>query len=73
MPFLLDRLKKNLENDGLTEGRFVVDPRASITVTASADFEVKRTIHFVLLGSENRSQVFGHFNDCLKRKVYRIQ
>jgi len=51
-----------LENDGLGESGFVVQPGAGGSVTASADFDVKRTVDFVLFRSENRSQIFGHFN-----------
>jgi hypothetical protein len=47
-----------------------VDPGATISVTASSDLEVERTIDFVLLGTENRSQIFGHFEE---RKLYPIK
>ena len=42
-----------LENDGLRESGFVVQTGAGGTVSASADFDVKRTVHFVLFRTEN--------------------
>jgi len=49
-----------LEQACLREGWFVVDTRASITMTASTDFEIEGAIYFVFLGSENRCKMLSH-------------
>jgi len=54
-----------LEHDGLGESGFVVQPGTGGAVTASPDFDVKRTVDLVLLRPENRSQILGHL--CLFR------
>jgi len=41
------------EDHCLTEWGFVVQARACVSVTASANFEVKGTIDFVFLGAKN--------------------
>jgi len=50
----------HLQDYGLTEGRLVVDSRASIAMPAGSYLEVEGAIDFVLFGTENGSQVFGH-------------
>ena len=47
------QMNRHLEDDGLTEGWLVVNPRASVTVSTGADFEVKGTVDFVLFCAEN--------------------
>jgi len=42
-----------LEDDGLGESGFVVEARTGRAVTASADFDVKRTVDLVLFRPEN--------------------
>jgi len=49
-----------LEHDGLGKCGFVVKARAGSAVTTGADFEVKRTVDFVLFGPEDRGQIFRH-------------
>jgi len=49
-----------LEDDGLREGGFVVETGAGRSVTTSSDFDVKRTVDFVLFRPENRGQIFSH-------------
>ena len=49
-----------LKNDGLRKGGFVVQTGAGGAVATSADFDVKRTVDFVLFRSENRGQIFRH-------------
>lgn len=58
-----------LQDNGLTECGLVVDPGASIAVTAGPDLEVEGTVDFVLLGTENGSQVFGHGERLLEQEV----
>jgi len=60
----------NLQNNGLTECGLVVDPGAAIAVTAGPDLEVEGAIDFVLLGTENGSQVLGH-GELLREQVLR--
>lgn len=43
-----------LKQTCLAERGLVVDTRASVTVTAGADFKVKGAVYFVFLGSEDR-------------------
>jgi hypothetical protein len=54
------QLKLHLQDNGLTEGRLVVDSGASIAMSAGSYLEVEGAIDFVLFGTENGSQVFGH-------------
>ena len=49
-----------LQDDRLRERWLVVDPRASFAVSARPDLEVKRAIHFILLGAEDRGQIIRH-------------
>ncbi len=58
-----------LQDNGLTECRLVVDPGASIAVTAGSNLEVEGTVDFVLLGTENGSQVLGHGERLLEQEV----
>lgn len=58
-----------LQDNGLTECGLVVDPGASIAVTAGPDLEVEGTVDFVLLGTENGSQVLGHGERLLEQEV----
>jgi hypothetical protein len=44
---------KILKYNGLTKGRFVMDPRTAIPMSASSDFEIKRAVYLVLFGTEN--------------------
>ena len=48
-----------LEQDGLREGRPVVDARAAIAVAAGPDLEVERAVHLVLLGAVDAGEVAG--------------
>jgi hypothetical protein len=50
------------KEDGLRVGGFDVFARASVTMSAGADFVVKRAVDFVLFGTEDRCEVVGH--DC---------
>lgn len=42
------------------DARLRVQPRASISMSTSSDLKVERTVHSILLCSENRRQVFSH-------------
>ena len=49
------------EGNGLAEGRFIVQPRASVSMTTCSNFEIKWTVDFVFLGAEDGGQVLRHF------------
>lgn len=65
-----------LDEDGLGEGRAMVDAGASVAVAAGADLEVERAVHFVLLGAMDAGQVAGsccprsHRHDVVMRPVH---
>ena len=44
----------------MTEGGFVVDPAASVPMSAGANFEVETAVNFVLLRPEDGGQILGH-------------
>ena len=44
----------------MTEGGFVVDPTASVPMSAGANFEVETAVNFVLLRPEDGGQILGH-------------
>ena len=46
--------------DGLRVRRLDVFPRASVAVSAGANFVVEGAIDLVLLGAENRCEIVGH-------------
>ena len=48
------------------DGGLSVESRAAVAMPASADLEVERTVHTILFGSENRSQMLRH-NQIQKR------
>ena len=44
----------------MTEGGFVVDPAASVPMSAGANFKVETAVNFVLLCPEYGGQILGH-------------
>lgn len=48
------------EKEGRGDGWAVVETRAPVAVTTRADLEVEWTVHAVLLGAENGSEVLCH-------------
>jgi len=58
--FVLWVLEHILKKKSLREGWFVVKTRTFITMTASTDLEVERTIHFILLSTEDGGQILSH-------------
>ncbi len=64
-----------LDEDGLGEGRAMMDAGASVAVAAGADLEVERTVHLVLLGAMDAGQVAGscprsHRHDVVLQPVH---
>ena len=68
---------KILEDDGLAESGFVMDPTASVTVTTGSYLEIKTAVYFVLLSSEDGSKILGHVDQTretlLDQEVERVK
>mmetsp|Transcript_56253 Transcript_56253/g.105463 ORF Transcript_56253/g.105463 Transcript_56253/m.105463 type:complete len:301 (+) Transcript_56253:41-943(+) len=52
------------EQQGLTHRRPVVKSIALVTISTGPDLEVERTVHAILLSSENPRQLLRHGNGC---------